>query len=172
MTANLFPAGSKAVAILRIVEIGKKSSANNDRKRRNNLSDRGLVGQQHGGNPMPTASGHTTAIMASKVKGTPVYSSNGDKIGTIEDVVLDKCSNNIMFAVLGAGGLLGMGEKYRPIPWSLLDYDQDKGGYVVPLGKDILDNAPAYRMEDLTQDDGEVAIRSEAFSYYHTPAYW
>jgi len=121
---------------------------------------------------MPTASGHTTAILASKVKGTPVYASNGDKIGTVEDVVLDKCSNNIMFAVLGAGGMLGMGEKYRPVPWSLLDYDADKGGYVVPLGKDILENAPSYRMEDLTQDDGEIAIRSEAFSYYHTPAYW
>lgn len=42
----------------------------------------------------------------------------------------------------------------------------------MPLGKDILQNAPSYRMEDLTQDDGEIAIRSEAFSYYHTPAYW
>lgn len=65
---------------------------------------------------MPIASGHTTAILASKVKGTPVYASNGEKIGSVEDVVLDKCSNNIMFAVLGTGGMLGMGEKYRPVP--------------------------------------------------------
>src|SRR5207248_6462476 len=63
---------------------------------------------------MPTPSGHTTAILASKVRGTPVYNSEGDKIGTVEDVVLDKMSNNIMFAVLGSGGVLGMGEKFRP----------------------------------------------------------
>ena len=121
---------------------------------------------------MPTATGHTTAILASKVRGTPVYNSQDEQIGTVEDVVLDKCSNNIMFAVLGSGGVLGMGEKYRPIPWSILDYDQNMGGYVVSVTKDTLEKAPSYRMEDLTKDDGEEAIRNEAFSYYHTPAYW
>ena len=54
---------------------------------------------------MTTITGHTSAILASKVKGTPVYSDNGDKIGTVEDVVLDKQSNQIMFAALGFGGL-------------------------------------------------------------------
>lgn len=121
---------------------------------------------------MPTPSGHTTAILASKVRGTPVYNTNGDKIGTVEDVVLDKLSNNIMFAVLGSGGMLGMGGKFRPIPWSVLDYDPDKGGYVVPVSKEVLENAPCYRMEDLTSDDGEQAIRAEAFSYYNTERYW
>jgi len=121
---------------------------------------------------MPTLSGHTTAILASKVSGTPVYNPEGDRIGTVEDVVLDKMSNNIMFAVLGSGGVIGMGEKFRPIPWSILDYDADKGGYVVPVSKDILENAPAYRIEDLTSDDGEMAIRAEAFSYYKTERYW
>src|SRR5579864_3451735 len=101
---------------------------------------------------MPTPSGHTTAILASKVKGTPVYNSNGDRNSTVEDIVLDKMSDNIMFAVLGSGGMLGMGEKFRPIPWSILDYDPDKGGYVVPVSKEVLENAPSYRMEDLTSD--------------------
>ena len=121
---------------------------------------------------MPTASGHTTAILASKVKGTPVYNTQGDKIGTVEDIVLDKGSNNIMFAVLGSGGVLGMGEKYRPIPWSVLDYDPQKGGYVVPLDRNRLDKAPAYGMEVLTRNDGGGAIMTETYSYYKVPAYW
>src|SRR3954470_4586095 len=50
---------------------------------------------------MTTSSGHTTAILASRVKGTSVYNGQGDKIGTVEDVVLDKQSNRIMFAALG-----------------------------------------------------------------------
>ena len=85
---------------------------------------------------MTTSSGHTTAILASKVKGTSVYNDAGDKIGTVEDVVLDKTSNRIMFAALGFGGVLGIGEKYYPVPWSLLDYSEAKGGYVVPLNKE------------------------------------
>ena len=121
---------------------------------------------------MPTSSGHTTAILASKVKGTPVYNSQGEKVGTVEDIVLDKTSNNIMFAVLGSGGVLGMGEKYRPIPWSVLDYDQKMGGYVVPLDRKTLDKAPAYQMEDLTRGDGGGAIMSETYTYYKVPAYW
>ena len=70
---------------------------------------------------MPTPSGHTSAIRASKVKGTSVYNTAGESIGTVEDIVLNKTSNDIMFAVLGFGGFLGIGEKYHPVPWSLLD---------------------------------------------------
>ena len=69
-----------------------------------------LEWQSSGATAMPTPSGHTTAILASKVRGTPVYDTDGDRIGTVEDVVLDKMSNNIMFGVLGSGGVLGVGE--------------------------------------------------------------
>ncbi|MAP93681.1 MAG: photosystem reaction center subunit H, partial [Ponticaulis sp.] len=50
---------------------------------------------------MPTPEGHTTAIRGSRVIGTPVFSTTGDKIGEVEDVMLDKMSNQIMFAVVG-----------------------------------------------------------------------
>ena len=123
---------------------------------------------------MTTTSGHTSAILASKVKGTAVYNDSGDKIGTVEDVVLDKKSNQILFAALGFGGLLGMGEKYYPVPWSLLDYNEDKGGYVVPLDKDQLESAPAYDLKDLTKHDGTVgaSIRDESYSFYKVERDW
>ncbi len=121
---------------------------------------------------MTTLSGHTSAILASRVQGTPVFNVDSDKIGTIEDIVLDKGSNSIMFAVIGSGGVLGMGEKFRPIPWSLLDFDADKGGYIVPINKTVLDKAPAYELEELTKHNGDAAIRSETFSYYQAPTYW
>lgn len=119
---------------------------------------------------MPTPTGHTKAILSSKVTGTSVYNTAGEKIGHVEDVVLDKMSNNIMYAVLGFGGFLGMGEKYHPMPWSLLDYNEDKGGYVVPMSKDVLQKAPAYDLDDLIRSDGD--IRGKSFSYYKVPPYW
>ena len=119
---------------------------------------------------MTTASGHTSAILASKVKGTNIYNLAGDKIGHVEDVVLDKQSDSIMFAALGFGGVLGMGEKFGPGPWSMLDYSPDKGGYVVPLSKDVLERAPTYRLEDLTKSDGEFSqIRAKSYDYYKVP---
>lgn len=120
---------------------------------------------------MPTATGHTSAIRASKVIGTNVYNSAGDKIGKVEDVVLDKQSNNIMFAVVGFGGFLGMNEKYHPLPWSTLDYQKGKDGYVVNLSKEQLEAAPADAIDQLTSNDGE-DLRDQVYDYYKAPRYW
>ena len=122
---------------------------------------------------MPTSSGHTKAILASKVKGTDVFNTRGDKIGHVEDVVLDKKSDHIMFAALGFGGVLGMGEKYAPVPWSMLDYQPDRGGYVVPMSEDMIKKAPVYDLSDLTADDGAVGgIREKSYSYYNVKRDW
>jgi sporulation protein YlmC with PRC-barrel domain len=117
---------------------------------------------------MTTAAGHTRAILASKVTGTDVYNPQGEKIGHIEDIVLDKSSDQIMFAVVGFGGMLGIGEKFHPLPWSKLDYDKDTGGYVVSLSTQQLEAAPAYDLNDLTKGDGN--IRQTTADYYSTLA--
>ena len=120
---------------------------------------------------MTTATGHTQAIPASRVKNTDVYNPAGERIGQVEDVVLDKLSDNIMFAVIGFGGFLGIGEKYHPVPWSLLDYDKQKGGYIVALSKDVLKAAPAYSVDELTENNG-TAVRENAYQYYKVDPYW
>lgn len=120
---------------------------------------------------MTTATGHTEAIQASRVIGTDVYNTEGKHIGTIEDVMLDKTTNNIMFAVIGFGGFLGIGEKYHAIPWSSLDYEKSRGGYVVPFSKEQLQAAPVHDINDLTGGDGKT-VRDASYSYYKVPPYW
>ncbi len=119
---------------------------------------------------MPTASGHTKAIRAKKVIGTNVKDPAGKKIGEVEDVMLDKESNNIMYAVVGFGGFLGMAEKYHPIPWSALEFDEDEDAYVVNYTREQLESAPAASIEDLARDDGQ--FRERSYSYYKEPRYW
>ena len=120
---------------------------------------------------MTTASGHTRAIRAKKVIGTNVKDASGKKIGEIEDVMLDKQSNSIMFAVVGFGGFLGMAEKYRPVPWSSLDYDAHENAYVVNYSKEQLEAAPAASIDELTSDDG-LLFRDRTYAYYKEPRYW
>src|SRR5688572_10728045 len=103
---------------------------------------------------MPTATGHTSAILASRVQGTDVYNDAGEKIGHVEDVVFDKMSNRIMYAVLGFGGFLGLGEKYHPVPWAVLDYNESHGGYVIHASKAELEAAPHYTLDELVGRDG------------------
>lgn len=103
--------------------------------------------------------------------GTDVTDRSGQKIGEIEDLVLDKLSNNIMFAVVWFGGFLGIGEKYHPIPWSSLRYDMARDGYVVDFTKEQLEAAPAATIDELVRNDGQ-AYRDKAFDYYKVPRYW
>jgi sporulation protein YlmC with PRC-barrel domain len=118
-----------------------------------------------------TASGHTGAIRAKKVLGTAVKDSFGTKIGHIEDVVLDKLSNDIMFAVVSFGGFLGMGEKFHPIPWASLDYVPEQDAYVVEFTKEQLQAAPADSISELIRDNG-LTYRNRSYDYYGVARYW
>jgi len=120
---------------------------------------------------MNTVTGHTNAIPASRVIGTDVFNTDGERIGVIEDVMLEKNSNGIMFAVIGFGGFLGIGEKYHALPWSSLDYEKSRGGYVVPFTKDQLKAAPAHSINELTGEDGR-SVRDESYEYYKVTPYW
>jgi sporulation protein YlmC with PRC-barrel domain len=124
-----------------------------------------------GGVAMTTVSGHTNAIRAGKAIGTDVHDRSGKKIGEVKDIVLEKTTNNILFAVVSFGGVLGIGEKYHPVPWSELDYDPKLGGYVVSFTADQLKNAPADSIDALTRDDGR-AFRDRAYKHYGTKPYW
>jgi sporulation protein YlmC with PRC-barrel domain len=120
---------------------------------------------------MTTATGHTEAIRASTVIGTDVKDTNGDSIGEIEDIVLDKLSNNIKFVIVSFGGFLGIGEKYHPLPWGVLKYSEEEDAYVVTLSKEKLKAAPSDSIEALTRNDGN-DYRDRVYSYYDHPRYW
>ena len=68
-------------------------------------------------------------IGSDKVEGTPVYRSNGERVGRIERVMIDKISGRVSYAVLGFGGFLGIGNDHYPLPWQSLKYDTQLGGY-------------------------------------------
>jgi sporulation protein YlmC with PRC-barrel domain len=111
------------------------------------------------------------AIRAKTVIGTSVKDTTGAKIGHVEDIVLDKLSNNIVFAIVGFGGFLGMGEKYHPIPWSSLKYDEREGGYIVNFSKEQLEAAPADSIDALVANNA-LAYRDRTYDYYKAPHYW
>ena len=48
-------------------------------------------------------------IGSDRVEGTNVYRSNGDKIGSIERIMIDKYSGQVAYAVMSFGGFLGIG---------------------------------------------------------------
>ena len=91
----------------------------------------------------------TASLIASdKVEGTAVYGPDDDKIGRIENLMIDKWSGKVAYAVLSFGGFLGMGTDHYPLPWSMLKYDEKLGGYRVNITREQLQNAPRYHEDD------------------------
>jgi sporulation protein YlmC with PRC-barrel domain len=88
-------------------------------------------------------------IAASKVTGTSVYNPQGESLGSIYDVMLDKNSGKVSYAIMSFGGFLGIGEKYHPLPWHVMTYNDRFGGYVVSLDRNTLENAPSYGDSDV-----------------------
>ena len=83
-------------------------------------------------------------ISSSDVEGTKVYNRQGDTLGSIDDLVVDKVSGRVRYAALEFGGFLGMGTDRYPVPWSTLKYDTGKDGFVVDIDKSTLEKAPRY----------------------------
>lgn len=106
-------------------------------------------------------------ISSDRVEGTAVYSPSGEKLGSIDDVVIDKRSGQVCYAALEFGGFLGMGTERYPLPWNMLKYDTSMGGYVVPLDKSRLENAPRYAQDE--RPDYDEDYRRRVHEYYGVP---
>lgn len=75
---------------------------------------------------------------ASKLVGVNVYNQANDKIGEINDVILDK-SGKVASVVLGVGGFLGMGEHNVAVAFDKLKWVNE------PVRSTTADNANANR---------------------------
>jgi hypothetical protein len=110
-------------------------------------------------------------IASDRVEGTPVRRSNGEKIGTIKRLMIDKLSGNVAYAVLNFGGFLGMGQKHAPIPWARLHYDPNLSAYQLDLSNEELTRAPGIGADE-EFDWGDRSREVEIHNYYRVPPYW
>ncbi len=84
---------------------------------------------------------------ASEAKGQPVYNRSNERIGDIEELLID-ANGQVMAAVVGVGGFLGMGERKVAVSYRSFAMSRDEKGtprLVVELNKAALDKAPEYK---------------------------
>jgi sporulation protein YlmC with PRC-barrel domain len=66
----------------------------------------------------------------SKLIGSSVANDKNEKIGSIDDMIVDQ--NKIMFAVLQVGGFLGLGKHLVAVPYDSLKIEDDGKKIVLP----------------------------------------
>ena len=121
----------------------------------------------------PTSGAKETSrlISSDKVSGSKVESVSGDNLGHIEEIMIDKLSGRVGYAVLNYGSFLGMGGKLFAIPWDILKYDTRRDAYVIGIPAERLKNAPSFDASSWP-DMSSSAYGKELHNYYGSSADW
>ena len=116
--------------------------------------------------------GMTRSIPSKKLVGANIENAAGEKIGDIEDVVIDLDSGKVAYVAMGVGGVLGMGERLFAVPFSEFKLNHDRSNNLVlalDISKDRLEKAPGFdknHWPDFASQDW----RNQVDSYYHRSA--
>jgi hypothetical protein len=79
-------------------------------------------------------------MRVSDILKTTVENRHGDKLGTIQDLMVAS-DGYLKYAILSHGDFLGIGEVLIPIPFGALMTGSEKGTAVLDIDKDILEKA-------------------------------
>jgi hypothetical protein len=115
---------------------------------------------------MTSQSSSRELILGERVTGTEVFNEAGEHIGELDDLLIHKTSGKVVYALMSFGGFLGMGEKVHPLPWEVLRYDTAKDGYVVPINKEALKNAPSLDLDNIDELGSDTAWNLQLHEYY------
>jgi sporulation protein YlmC with PRC-barrel domain len=111
--------------------------------------------------------GRGPLIDSDRVEGTPVYSRDGGRIGTIQRMIIDQTSGRVVYVVIAFAELLGLGDVTYVIPWSRLLYDTTRGGYHTDITEAGLRSAIP-----VAQGDVELAEAEPGEAFFSVPPGW
>lgn len=97
---------------------------------------------------MQTTEARVRTLSASTLMHEPVENMQGERIGKIEDYMLDLDRGCVEYAVLSFGGFLGIGEKMFAIPWNSMTLDTTNHRWMLDVTKDRLEQAPGFDKND------------------------
>ncbi|OKO77648.1 PRC-barrel domain-containing protein [Bradyrhizobium sp. NAS96.2] len=105
-----------------------------------------IASAAHAANTMPSAPTESWTI--SNYYKQNVYDPKESKIGTIDDVLVDK-SGKVTGLVIGVGGFLGAGEKDVIVPYTAVKSQKkdDKWWLTLDETKDSLKAAPGFKYD-------------------------
>jgi sporulation protein YlmC with PRC-barrel domain len=92
------------------------------------------------------------AWRASKVNGASVYNDKNEKVGSVDDLIIDR-NDHVVYAVLSVGGFLGMGNHLVAVPYDQLVINTDNKGKVDKVimrgaTKDSLKAMPEFKYQN------------------------
>lgn len=136
-----------------------------------NSQTRTAGGAQIIGTPRSTDGPGPRLMLTSTLEGNDVMNRAGEKLGTVDEIMLDVPMGRIAYAVLSSGGFLGVGDKLFAIPWGALTLDTDNKCFILDVSKDRLEQAPGFD-KDHWPSLADQSWGANVHKYYVTRPYW
>lgn len=107
-------------------------------------------------------------VSSDNVEGTTVYGTNGDRVGSVGRMLIDKETGNVAYVMMDFGGFLGLAQEEFPIPWKSLRYDENLNGFVTDITREQLETAPAQAAGWQRDRD----MHERLYAHYGIVPYW
>jgi sporulation protein YlmC with PRC-barrel domain len=110
----------------------------------------------------------STTVQVSKLVGTKVKSSQGEEIGVVKDVVIDRNSGCMAYTVLSTGGggaRATGGGKFVAVPWAVYSPTADVSVLTVTVDRERIYSAPVFDYARIEEYSGPDYI-TNVYSYY------
>jgi hypothetical protein len=117
---------------------------------------------------MATANPKFSLVSSEDIEGAKVLDPNGENIGEIDQLLIDRVSGNVRYAIMSFGGFLGLGNRKYPLPWGSLKYDSEHEGFIANVTQQQLKDAPQFGAESWTDREWE----SRWHRHFQTRPYW
>lgn len=125
----------------------------------------------------PPASGKAAGVQApsqemraSKLIGKKVINAQGDNLGDIDDLMINADNQRVYYAVLTAGGFLGIGDKQLAVPVSRFRTGRDDQ-LVLDVDKQRLQQAPSFERKQRPAFDDNYRRGVDRF-YFTAGTHW
>jgi sporulation protein YlmC with PRC-barrel domain len=106
-------------------------------------------------------------VRADQIIGMTVYNAEGEKVGTVHDILLDK-EGKATGVVLSVGGVLGVGAKSVGLTWKEIDVKPEQQQVQISYTKDQLEAAPDFKTTE--QINSEMNAQQAPAAATPTPA--
>ena len=118
-----------------------------------------------------TVETHPNVLSTTAIIGDSVVNRAGEKLGKIEELMLDLEKGRVAYAVLSFGGILGMGEKLFAIPFEALKLDASREHFTLDVDKNKMQNAPGFDRNNPPQASDRT-WGAEVYKFYGHKPYW
>lgn len=107
----------------------------------------------------------------SKLIGTSVRNLQNEKLGKVENFIVDLSSGRIVAVIISSGGYLGMGDELSAVPPTALEFNAERDALQLDTSKETLASAPHFKA-DQWPDLNQPGYVGGVYRGYHVDPYF